>query len=294
MTSRCSIRLSSATTLALSLALATSVHARQSAEPVKKTPDAGESVRRQGFSVVLLLGDMQGGESLEGIPVAARKALTDMKDFLPFKHYRLLDSQWTLCCSGSTSAITRLRGLDEQEYELELRASPLLDVKNLPAFDPTAISVRFFLREPSDPYWAGGKSDAAGRDGVNKGLTAPAELNARIAQINQELFALEREKIDLTQQIRTVRSQAEVGLKDPAELKRMTPQLDLIMQRISTLKNELSSLTSTKTSFGKAVIDTTFRMDIGETVVVGTSGLKGGNKALIALLTAVGTRPKTR
>jgi hypothetical protein len=37
----------------------------------------------------------------------------------------------------------------------------------------------------------------------------------------------------------------------------------------------------------RAVIDTTFEMDIGETVVVGTSRVRGGDKALIALLTAV-------
>jgi hypothetical protein len=35
------------------------------------------------------------------------------------------------------------------------------------------------------------------------------------------------------------------------------------------------------------VIDTSFTMDVGETVVVGTSRLKGNGKALIALLTAV-------
>src|SRR5947209_10963812 len=35
------------------------------------------------------------------------------------------------------------------------------------------------------------------------------------------------------------------------------------------------------------VIDTTFSMEIGETVVVGTSHLRGGDKALIARLTAV-------
>ena len=35
------------------------------------------------------------------------------------------------------------------------------------------------------------------------------------------------------------------------------------------------------------MIDTSFTMDVGETVVVGTSRLAGGDKALIALLTAV-------
>jgi hypothetical protein len=37
------------------------------------------------------------------------------------------------------------------------------------------------------------------------------------------------------------------------------------------------------------VIDTSFSMDVGETVVVGTSRLKG-DKALIALLTAIPPR----
>jgi hypothetical protein len=35
------------------------------------------------------------------------------------------------------------------------------------------------------------------------------------------------------------------------------------------------------------IISTGFTMEIGETVVVGTSRLRGGDKALIALLTAV-------
>ena len=56
---------------------------------MKKSVEAADTSRRQPFSVVLLLGDMQGGESLEGVPAAARKALADTKDFLPYKNYRL-------------------------------------------------------------------------------------------------------------------------------------------------------------------------------------------------------------
>src|SRR5690349_6075594 len=48
----------------------------------------------QGFSVVLVLGEMTGTGPAESVPPAARKALVDMKDFLPYKSYRLLDSQW--------------------------------------------------------------------------------------------------------------------------------------------------------------------------------------------------------
>ena len=77
-------------------------------------------------------------------------------------------------------------------------------------------------------------------------------------------------------------------MADPAKLKRAEGQLALVRQRIAALKQELSTLNVVKAGAGaKAIIDTSFRMDVGETVVVGTSGLKGGNRALIALLTAV-------
>jgi hypothetical protein len=42
-----------------------------------------------------------------------------------------------------------------------------------------------------------------------------------------------------------------------------------------------------KQSRACCIISTGFTMQIGETVVVGTSRLRGGDKALIALLTAV-------
>ena len=37
----------------------------------------------------------------------------------------------------------------------------------------------------------------------------------------------------------------------------------------------------------RSIMNTSFTMDLGETVVVGTSRLSGNSKALIALLTAV-------
>jgi hypothetical protein len=47
---------------------------------------------------------------------------------------------------------------------------------------------------------------------------------------------------------------------------------------------------STNSGRRNTIIDTSFTMDVGETVVVGTSRLRGGSKALIALLTAVPPR----
>jgi hypothetical protein len=288
---RDTVRLRSFATVSASIALAIlampAVSARQAAEPrpgMKKSVEAADTSRRQPFSVVLLLGDMQGGESLEGVPAAARKALADTKDFLPYKNYRLLDSQWTLCCSGTTSAITRIRGLDDQQYELELRASPIFDTNSPVAFEAGALSVRFFLRELEPPSAMSMKSDSKNT----------AALETRLGQINTELFSLEREQVSLSGQVTSLRKGVEVGTKDPADLKRADEQLTLVNRRIAILKNELNSMTSSKTYGGsKAVMDTSFRIEVGETVVVGTSGLKGGSKALIALLTAVGKRPKS-
>ena len=78
----------------------------------------------QGFSVVLVLGDLQGASTPDNVPPAAKKALADMKDFLPYKSYQLLDAEWIL---GSSNASTRLRGPDDREYTLNMTAMPPRD-----------------------------------------------------------------------------------------------------------------------------------------------------------------------
>jgi hypothetical protein len=280
---------------ALTLA-ADPVSAGQAAEaapsPFKKLSSAetADPGQRQGFSIVLLLGDMQGGESLDAVPAAARRALTDMKDFLPYKNYRLLDTQWTLCCSGGIgSAITRLRGVDDQEYELELRSGAVLSHQNVgpPTINTGRLSIRFFLRE-LDTAALRSKSD-----GDRSREMAGKTIESRIADINREIFALERERLDLSTVATNLRQKAEIGMKDPLEAKRAEDQLSMVVRRIEALKAELNTVTVSKSN-PRAVIDTSFQMDVGESVVVGTSRLKGGSTALIAVLTAVGSRPKSR
>ena len=247
----------------------------------KKVPNAPDPLPRRGFNVVLLLGDLQGADAQDSIPVAARKALSDMKDFLPYKSYRLLDTQWII---GGTSgpALTRLRGAEEQEYELELRASPVLTPG-----DPRAISVRFVLR-----------------DGDVAGTTTKLDQQRTVEQQNQkdvaaalfraetgrEIYQLEQERDDLTLQVNKGRQQVEVGMQNPDEVKRLATRLDSVNRRINDLKRTQD--TKEAKAGGRPVIDTSFKMDDGETVVVGTSRVKGGSKALIALLTATSDRPK--
>jgi hypothetical protein len=274
-----------AAALAGAVLASTSAQARQAADatPIKKLSNP-EPMPRRGFNVVLLLGDMQDAGGLDTVPVAARKALSDMKDFLPYKGYRLLDTQWVLA-SNSGPAITRLRGNDDQEYELELRASPTMQ-PGAGGINQTGISVRFFLREPSD-----GTTAPAG-DGSRTALH-PKELakaDTTTLEISREIFQLERERDDLQLRVSKGRKQVEVGTADPDEVKRLDAQLTAVTRRISELKQSLS--TSSSKVAGRAVIDTSFRMDDGETVVVGTSKVKGGGKALIALLTATSERTK--
>ena len=153
----------SSTALARVLALAmvvtaTPLHLRAQQAPSGQTaPPSGRGsgsrglgvregwARPQGFSVVLVLGDLRAVAGEEDIPPAARKALTDMKDFLPYRSYRLLDAAWILCCS-STRAVTRLRGPDEHEYEIEIESG---------SADQNRTSVRFSLRDVTNLREAG-------------------------------------------------------------------------------------------------------------------------------------------
>jgi hypothetical protein len=173
----------------------------------------------QGFSVVLVIGDLQGTAATDDIPMAARKALTDMKDFLPYKSYKLLDATWMMCCAQvgrriglpgagtlreSASVTQHLRGPEDQEYELQLRMHRL---------EGNRISVSFEL--------TGGTGSP-----TEAGLSGDLKTSPR-----------------------------------------------MVIRETS-----------------KSIIDADFTMDIGETVVVGTSRVKGGTRALIALLTAVPPR----
>src|SRR5438046_2242221 len=76
--------------------------------------------RLRGFSVVLLLGETQGNNVAEGLSAPARKALADIKDFLPYKGYLVLDTQWLASSSGLGSGKGRLHGIDNQDYEFQL------------------------------------------------------------------------------------------------------------------------------------------------------------------------------
>jgi hypothetical protein len=172
--------------------------------------------RQRGFSVVLLVGDVQPGPGTDNVPTAVRKALTDVKDFLPFKSYRVLETQWV---PGSNGGSIRLHGLDDQEYEVQITADEALAGPR-----QGVLSVLFKLQEPGAPSTAG------------------EELPRSMAH---------------------------------------DAQVQELEERLTGLKKRLAVLRA------KKLIESKFEMAVGETVVVGTSRIGGGNKGLIVLLTAV-------
>jgi len=144
----------------------------------------------QRFQLLLLAATLKAGGSGPEIPANAEKALADLKKFLPFKSYQLVDAAWL---SGTEGEVTqgRLAASGGGAYEVKLRFQG--------SGDPNALFMDHF-------------------------------------ELGQEMV---------------------VQTKDG-------PHFDL-----------------------RRLIETTFSLKEGETVVVGTSKADGGDGALVVLLTAV-------
>ena len=209
----------------------------------------------QGFSIVLVLGDVQDGATSDNIPGPARAALADLKDFLPYRSYRVLDSSWVLTSSSTRQAVTsRLRGSDEQDYEVVVDRMPV---------GPSSLQIRFQMTEPGGYVAQKADRDAALRAEIQQMIAARSALENQLRQPASEQGAINA--------LRQRLADAELA--------------------IETRQNQLRS----GSGFGgSTLIDTAFNMALGETVVVGTSRMRGGNKALIVLLTAAtrGAKPR--
>jgi hypothetical protein len=196
-----------------------------------------------GFGVVLVLGDLKAEQTGDALPSSAQRVLADMKEFLPYRSYRMLDSQWT---RGDERMTSRLRGLDGQEYELRLQSRRTVN----------GVSVIFQLQEAGTTALSEREQDLAFQRAADRLVAAEqriAELRQRHNANHPDVVAAGRElsllraEVDAVQHARAARS-SNGGVRAP-------------------------------------VIDTIFQMNVGETVVVGTSRLHG-DKALIVLLTA--------
>ena len=93
---------------------------------------------------MLVVADLQAATAPDDVPPAARRALTDMKEFLPYKSYKLVDAAWILGQSTGNT-LTRLRGPEEQDYEVMLATS---------RGEGARVSVRFTLRDAGTSEYA--------------------------------------------------------------------------------------------------------------------------------------------
>ena len=111
---------------------------------------AQEPRRVQGFSVLLLVGETQGAAAPpENISAPARKALADIKDFLPYKRYRALDTVWVAGTDrGNSSGGFRT---ENGNYDFELITFPK-DLGAKPGTADTALGrakFTLYLRRPN-------------------------------------------------------------------------------------------------------------------------------------------------
>ena len=95
------------------------------ATPPPPAPTGGAStVRNQLFQVILLRAAVNGPEEIVGIPKNAEKAIRDVKDFLPFKSYRLLDST-LIRVDDQIGGKVRVDGIPPQQYDVSVAWRPV-------------------------------------------------------------------------------------------------------------------------------------------------------------------------
>jgi hypothetical protein len=217
-----------------------------------------------GFSVILVIGAMQGASAADHVPDVAKKALNDMRDFLPYKRYQLLDAAWMLCCTASRMGVSgKVRGPNDLDYSYHVDPITVTDSK---------LNLRFSMREMHDaaPVVAGqGK------------LSDSARL-----EHSRQLYEAIRERDEAEVTARSAKQKHEVGLLNPADMEAAQLRRRRAAQRVEDLQRLAGGgRASFGGSSGHNIMDSTFSIALGETVVVGTSRLNG-DQALIALLTA--------
>jgi hypothetical protein len=220
-----------------------------------------------GFSVIVVVGAMQGTAASDGVPDVAKKALNDMRDFLPFKRYQLLDAAWMLCCAAYKAGVSgKVRGPNERDYSYHVDPIGVTDGK---------LNLRFSMREMySGPVMS--KSDSV----KYEKLTDSARL-----EHSRQLYEAIRERDEAELLARSLKKKHEVGIANTPDLEAAQMRHARASNRVEDLQRIAGGARAGGGTSGQNIMDSTFSIALGETVVVGTSRLNG-DQALIALLTA--------
>lgn len=160
----------------------------------------------QRFQIVLLGASTKPNGSPTDLPAGAQKALQDLRDFLPYKSYKVLGTGWFQATQGDMS-FGQLTGPEDQSYVYRFRFS---------------------------------------KAGLDEQKT-----------LSVDVFNLDREA---------------VTPRPPAP---------------ASAQEEGRPVTAPPAPRSKTVINTSFGLGVGETVVVGTSQIEGTGDALVVLLSAI-------
>lgn len=102
---------------------------------------------------------------------------------------------------------------------------------------------------------------------------------------SRQLYDAIRERDEAEVTARSARQKHEVGLLNPSDMEAATLRHRRAVQRVEDLQHLAGGGRTSSGTSGHNIMDSTFSIALGETVVVGTSRLNG-DQALIALLTA--------
>ena len=241
---------------------------QRGSEESARTPNA---MGLQGYSVVLVVGDMQTAGAGDTVPAAARKALTDMQAFLPYKRYQLVDAGWIVCCAGfHTPVVSRMRGPDDRDYSYAIET---LNGEN------GKLTLHFWLREGDSAPVAVSGQRAPTPIGSAMSDTARADYSRQLYEARKELS-------DTELQLRQTKRMHDVGTASDTDYETLRRRYQLAQTHVDELERTLGERIANASARGN-VLDSVFSIAIGETVVIGTSRLRG-DQALIALLTAAG------
>jgi len=208
----------------------------------------------QAFQLVLLEAHRTGSGMPEGLPASARKALTDVAEFLPYGRFDLLAP--IAFVRTTHDARVKVASDDELSYELELAFRG--DARQ-PGAELLVEGFRLRL-VPAEPILVA----LAAQPGFSAGATLPRRAPAAAGSAPTP----------------TAGNAPRAATPLPG---RATPDSG----SAAPAANAPPAAVTPPPTVAENLLSTSFSIRKGETVVVGTSKLNGNDRALVVLLTAL-------
>ena len=180
-----------------------------------------------------------------------------MREFLPYKHYRVLDSQWTSCCSpelvrAGMPIAGRLQGVTagtRGNSTVLVPGSYAFNLNVSEASDGSRIPVRFSLRLDEGTAVRAAQAQAATIDRVRE---------SRVADLGAEMKTL-------MLQIHNMQLRVEAGTANALELRQLRDRYAQLERRLAETAGGVSGSPAAGPASGAAgprsIIDSSFTME---------------------------------